>query len=175
MLLSKRVTEGIRNSAGFMKHGHTYQAHPISCAASLAVQKVVNSENLLSNAIEQGNLLSSLLRSKLLSPDSPLAPYVFEIRGRGAWWAVEFEFAEPQGGAKPIKFKGGETFGMLTQAKCLKNGLVVMGFSGGGNVEGTRGDHIMFSPAYNVTTELTEKIVELFVESAEAVLRESAV
>ncbi|KAJ3479147.1 hypothetical protein NLI96_g9263 [Meripilus lineatus] len=175
VLMSKRVTDGIRDSAGFMKHGHTYQAHPVSCAASLAVQSVVDSQNLLANSLEQGELLSSLLRTKLTTPNSPLSPYVFDIRGRGAWWAVEFEFAEPKGDAKPLQFKGGESFAMLVQAKCLEKGLVIMAFHGGANLEGTKGDHIMFSPAYNVTKEQTEKIVEIFIESAEEVFREDVI
>ncbi|CAL1713972.1 unnamed protein product [Somion occarium] len=174
VLMSKRVADGIRDQAGFMKHGHTYQAHPIACAASLAVQNVVTSENLLENARTQGAYLSSLLSSRLRSPTSPLAPFVFDVRGSGAWWAVEFDFDTPSPDKPSVDFKGGN-FGTLVQAKCLDNGLVIMGFHGGANVEGTKGDHTMFSPAYNVTKEQVEEIVDRFVKSAEEVLSKALV
>ena len=59
--------------------------------------------------------------------------------------------------------------------KCLEKGLVIMAFHGGANLEGTKGDHIMFSPAYNVTKEQIQKIVEIFIESAEEVFREDVI
>ncbi|KAK7685829.1 hypothetical protein QCA50_011175 [Cerrena zonata] len=170
VLMSKRISDGIRDTAGYLKHGHTYQAHPIACAASLAVQRVVNNENLLKNSLVQGEYLHSLLKKRLLSPNSPVAPFVFDIRGSGAWWGIEFDFDTPSPEKPQFDLKG-KTFGDLIQTKCMDNGLVIMGFHGGANVEGTRGDHAMFSPAYNVTKELIEKIVDIFVESAEDVVK----
>ena len=54
VLMSKRVASGLRDASGFWKHGHTYQAHPIACAASLAVQQVIIEEKLLENVQVQG-------------------------------------------------------------------------------------------------------------------------
>ncbi|THH27692.1 hypothetical protein EUX98_g6496 [Antrodiella citrinella] len=173
ILISQRIADGIRDTSGFWKHGHTYQAHPIATAASLAVQKVITEENLLSNIRTQGALLGSLLNARLLSPNSPLAPYVFDIRGTAGWWAVEFDFDDIAN--KPAVDLKGDSFAILVQQRCLENGLAIMGFRGGANVEGTRGDHVMFSPAYNVKEEEIEKIVDLFIEGAEEVYREIAV
>jgi len=117
----------------------------LACAASLAVQDVLQKENLLENNRKQGAYLFSLLKERLLSPNSPVAPYVFDIRGGGLWYAVEFE-------VPPEKMKG-QKFAMVVQARCIDNGLVIMGFTGGANLEGTKGDHCMLSPAYNVTRE----------------------
>ena len=47
---------------------------------------------------------------------------------------------------------------------------IIMGFTGGANIEGTKGNHNMLSPAYNVTKEEVEKIVDVFVKSIEEVL-----
>ncbi|TFY50554.1 hypothetical protein EVG20_g11452 [Dentipellis fragilis] len=145
------------------------QSHPLACAAALAVQKVVASENLLENCCTQGAYLGQLLRERLQAPNALAAPYAFDVRGGGSFWAVEFDFA----GAS-VDFKG-KQFAMIVQARCLENGLVVMGLTGGANLEGTKGDHIIFAPAYNVTKEQVEKIVDVFVENVEAVLRESLV
>ena len=64
---------------------------------------------------------------------------------------------------------------MLVQARALENGLIVMGMVGGANLQGTKGDHIILAPAYNVTKEEIEKIVGIFVKSTEEILRESGV
>lgn len=61
---------------------------------------------------------------------------------------------------------------MLVQARALDNGLIVMGMTGGANLQGTKGDHIIFAPAYNITTEEVEKIADIFSQSVEEVLKE---
>src|SRR6476646_4700978 len=40
MLSSGTVMDALRQGSGMFMHGHTYQAHPIACAAALVVQKV---------------------------------------------------------------------------------------------------------------------------------------
>ncbi|KAF8495067.1 pyridoxal phosphate-dependent transferase [Gautieria morchelliformis] len=165
VLINKCVASGIRDRNGFWQHGHTYQAHPMACAASLAVQTVIRKDNLLANNLKQGAHLFSLLRSRLLAPDSPVAQYVFDIRGGGLWYGIEF--------AVPSKKFATEKFGMLVQARCLVNGLIIMGLTGGADIEGKSGDHCMLSPAYNVTREEIETIVDIFVQSVEEVVRES--
>ena len=64
----------------------------------------------------------------------------------------------------------GKTFAMDVQARALENGLVIMGFTGGSNLEGTKGNHNMLSPAYNVTKQEVETIVDIFAKSVEEVL-----
>jgi E3 ubiquitin-protein ligase TRIP12 len=145
------------------------QAHPLACAASLAVQRVIASENLLENANMQGQYLAELLRKKLQSPNAIAAPYTFDIRGGGMFWGIEFDFTSPD--AAKLDFKGGQ-FAMILQARCLQNGLIIMGFTGGANLEGTRGNHCILAPAYNVTREEVEEIVKRFVESVEEVIKE---
>lgn len=172
VLMSPKVAKGIRDSAGIWKHGHTYQANPLACAASLAVQKVIKSQNLLDNVRIQGAYMESLLRERLQSPNALAAPFTFDIRGGGAWWGIEFDFTGPE--AARLDFKG-QAFAIAVQARCLANGLIIMGFTGGSNAEGTQGDHCMLSPAYNVTKEQIEKIVDIFVQSVEEILKESAI
>jgi adenosylmethionine-8-amino-7-oxononanoate aminotransferase len=138
----------------------------------LAVQKVITSENLLENANTQGQYLAELLRKKLQSPNAIAAPYTFEIRGGGMFWGIEFDFTSPDAGK--LDFKGGQ-FAMILQARCLQNGLIIMGFTGGANLEGTQGNHCILAPAYNVTRAEVEEIVKRFAESVEEVIKESNV
>jgi len=172
VLMSKEVADGVRDGSGFWKHGHTYQAHPLACAASLAVQRVITSENLLQNVNIQAKYLSQLLRKELQSPNALAAPYTFDIRGGGMFWGIEFDFTSPD--ATKVDFKG-QYFAMLVQARCLEKGLIIMGFTGGANLEGTTGDHCILAPAYNVTKEEIDEIVKIFVLSVESVLEESFV
>lgn len=169
VLISKRVADGVRDASGFWKHGHTYQANPLSCAAALAVQKVVAGENLLKNVTEVvGPLLGSLLREKLQGPNALAAPFVFDIRGGGAWYGIEWDFSSPAGANLDF---GGEGFALAVQARALANGLAIMGFAGGASLDGLKGHHSMLSPAYNVTPTEIETIVDLFVRSVEEVLK----
>jgi len=172
VLMSKRVADGLRDNSGFWKHGHTYQANPLACATSLAVQKVIIEENLLENCRVQGDYLSKLLRERLQSPNAPAAPFIFDIRGGGGFWGIEFDFTGPEAARIDLR---GQQFAILVQARALEKGLIVMGLTGGANVDGTRGDHCIISPAYNVTKEQVETIVNIFVESVEGILRECAI
>ena len=115
-------------------------------------------------------MLGKLLQERLTGPNSLALPYTFDVRGGGGFWAVEFDFS----GDHMVDFKG-QSFAMLVQARALQNGLIVMGMVGGANLEGTKGDHIIFAPAYNVTKEEIEKIVDVFVFSVEEILSESGV
>jgi len=167
VLMSQKVVDGIRS--GIWKHGHTYQAHPLACAASLAVQNVIEEENLLENIRIQGTYLGKLLQERFVGPNALASPYTFDVRGGGGFWAVEFDFS-----VSSVDFKG-DSFAMLVQERALRNGLIIMGMVGGANLEGTKGDHIILAPAYNVTKEEIEKIVDIFVNSTEEILRESGV
>ena len=87
------------------------------------------------------------------------------------FWGIEFDFDSPE--AKRYDFKG-EQFALLVQERCFSNGLVIMAFGGCANLEGTQGDHCLLSPAYTVTTEELDKIVDIFVRSVEETLTEHA-
>lgn len=82
-------------------NGHTYQAHPVACAAALATQEAIQRRNLLRNVREIGHQLKRDLSS---------LPHVYEVRGRGLFVAVEFEQALDAG---------------KVAAKCLDLGLAV--------------------------------------------------
>lgn len=145
------------------------QSHPLACAAALAVQKEISEKNLLANAREQGAYLGELLEKRL--KESKAAPFVFDVRGGGAFWGVEFDFEAPE--AKGYKFS--EPFALAVQAKALENNLNVLGMVGGAALDNSKGDTSIFAPAYNVTREQVEKIVEVYVKSVVEVLDASAV
>ncbi|KAJ7678854.1 PLP-dependent transferase [Mycena polygramma] len=164
VLMSKRIVAGLRDASGLWKHGHTYQANPLSCAAALAVQKVIKSENLLENCRTQGAYLEKLLNARLRGLNSPAAPFTFDIRGGGGFWGIEFDFDNPEASMLDLK---GQQFAMLLQEHAMTHGLVVMGMPGGAS---SNSDVILLAPAYNISAEEVEKIVEIFGDSVDAVL-----
>lgn len=135
------------------------------------MQRVIISDNLLANISEQGNYLAEILRERLQSPNAIAKPFTFDIRGGGGFWGIEFDFSSPE--ASQLDFKG-KQFALLVQARCLENGLVIMGFTGGANLEGTEGHHCVLAPAYIVTREEIEKIGGIFVTSVEDVLKSNS-
>jgi len=71
-------------------HGSTYGGSPIPCAAGIATLEVITSENLLSNAAEQGEfLISALCELQQKYPG-----FITGVRGIGLMIGVEFRTAE---------------------------------------------------------------------------------
>lgn len=164
VLLNARIAEGLRQGSNYLQHGHTYQAHPLAVAASLAVQDVLEDENLLERAGQVGIYLETLLRQRLTGPNAVAAPYIWDIRGGGCFWAIEFQVSDEEHACWFTK----DRLSTQVQAACMKNGVVTIGMSG--NIDGKKGDFTILSPAYNITDAEIEKVVERFVRSVEEVL-----
>lgn len=159
MLASKKIYDTITNGTGFFQHGHTYLGHAIACASSLAVQKVVEQENLLDNVKKQGELLDSLLKERFGEH-----PYVGDIRGRGLFRAVEMvkskDSKEPFDPSLKINAK--------IKAAAMDAGL--MCYAMGGTIDGKRGDHVMFAPPFIVDNAAIEELVDKFESALNAVV-----
>jgi adenosylmethionine-8-amino-7-oxononanoate aminotransferase len=90
MLLQRVVATGFMASKWFSngrtdltdRHVSTYAAHPVACAASLAVQDVIEEDNLLANVRAQGAYLKKVLREKI-SACKLASKHVAEVRGKG--------------------------------------------------------------------------------------------
>jgi len=152
-----KVIDALRQGSNAFNHGHTYQAHPISCAASLAVQKIVRREGLVSRCRAMGKVLESLLRAELGHLRT-----VGDIRGRGLFWAVEFvkdretrETFDPKVG-----------FGNRVQQEAFRRGVAV--YPGAGTVDGVRGDHVLLAPPLVVTEEELRTVCRVLREAIEA-------
>ncbi|KAE8147477.1 pyridoxal phosphate-dependent transferase [Aspergillus avenaceus] len=151
LLIGEHIVETMDKGTGVFRHGHTYQGHPMACAAALAVQKVIQEENLLENVRAMGTYLEQRLRSRL-----ERHPYVGDIRGKGLFWGIEFvrdkATKEPFGPDQSVAFHVQETG--------LRPEYAISLYAAGGCVEGTRGDHVLLAPPYNVTREEIDIIVE---------------
>ena len=71
ILIAKRIIDALRAGSGSFRHGHTYQAHPVACAAALEVQRIIREDHLLENVRVMGARLEAALIER------------FESRGLG--------------------------------------------------------------------------------------------
>ncbi|KNG82147.1 aminotransferase, class III [Aspergillus nomiae NRRL 13137] len=151
LLIGEKIVQTLDKGTGVFRHGQTYQGHPMSCAAALAVQKVIQEENLLENVQDMGVYLERQLKARLGDH-----PYVGDIRGKGLFWGIEFvkdkftkePFSPELGVAAHIQETGLDpTYGISLYAAT-------------GCVDGTQGDHVLLAPPYNVTKDEIDLIVE---------------
>jgi adenosylmethionine-8-amino-7-oxononanoate aminotransferase len=153
------VYETVARGSSALKHGQTYNAHPVGCAAALAVQTVIREMSLLDRVQRAGEQLKTLLRERFGNH-----PNVGDIRGRGLLQAIELvadkSFKAPFDPALAVHQRA--------KAEAFARGLLI--YPGGGTVDGRLGDHILLAPPYNVTDGELEMIVDTLSDTLDAVL-----
>jgi len=159
ILVHGRVIEGLSRGTGAFMHGHTYQAHPVACAAALAVQQVMAEEKLLDNVQAMGKRLEQRLIERFGNHRN-----IGEIRGRGLFWAVEFV----QDRASKAVFDPALKLNERVKREAYARGLAC--YPMGGTIDGKRGDHAILAPPYIVTAADIDTIVERFGEAIDAAL-----
>lgn len=132
-------------------HGHTYQGHPIACAAALEVHRIIRDEQLLENVRSMGELLSKKLAESLQDH-----PNVGSIRGRGLFWGVEFVSNKTTKAPFPVAANVAMGLAELGLTKPYRIAI----YPGTGTVDGVNGDHVIISPPYNITPAEVEEIVK---------------
>ena len=159
VVCTSEIYDAVSRGSGALKHGQTYNAHPIGCAAALAVQRVIHDEELLRRVREAGAQLMSLLSSRFGNH-----PNIGDIRGRGLLLALELV------ADRETKSPFDPELAMHQRAKsdAFERGLLI--YPGGGTVDGRVGDHVLLAPPYNVTDAELEEIVDLLAETIDAVV-----
>ncbi|OGE52513.1 hypothetical protein PENARI_c010G03396 [Penicillium arizonense] len=159
ILVDDSIVQTMDKGTGVFRHGQTYQGHPISCAAALAVQKTIKQEKLLDNVREMGAYLEKQLRQRFESH-----PYVGDIRGKGLFWGLEF--VKDKATKEP--FDPNDRLSFLIQEKGLQPEHSVSLYCSSGTVDGIKGDHLILAPAYIVS----KGEIDIIVDALEKVLEE---
>ncbi|KAI8958977.1 aminotransferase, class III [Daldinia sp. FL1419] len=154
ILASRKITQAMEAKGAAFTHGHTYMDHPVVCAAALRVQQIIQRDNLLSNVQAQGEYLEKLLLTRLRNH-----PNVGDIRGRGLFWGIELvrdkETKEP--------FDPKYQLARRVQETALGAPYNLSLYFGQGCAGQGKGDHLMIMPAYNITQDVIETIVDKLV------------
>ena len=149
VLATDVVVAALRDGSGDFAHGHTYLAHPIACAAALAVQQVIAEEGLLAQVREGGALLGRLLTERFGNHR-----HAGDIRGRGLFQAIEL--VADRASKRP--FDPALKLHLRIKQAALARGLIC--YPGGGTADGISGDHVLLAPAYIATPDEIALMVE---------------
>lgn len=160
MLASGKVIDIIRAGSGAFQHGHTYLAHPLACAAALAVQEVIHQDRLLDRVKERGRQLEQRLTERFGNHR-----HVGDIRGRGLFWAIELVADR----ATRTSFDPALKLNQKIKAEAFANGLGC--YPGGGTVDGAHGDHVLLAPPYIASEDEIDLIVDKLGTAVDDVLR----
>jgi adenosylmethionine-8-amino-7-oxononanoate aminotransferase len=158
-ICTSEIYEAVARGSGALKHGQTYNAHPVVSAAALAVQKVIRDEQLLDRAAAAGNGLMQMLRQRFGNH-----PNIGDIRGRGLLLALELVADR----ATKAPFDPALAMYQLAKAAAFARGLMI--YPSGGTVDGRTGYHILLAPPYNVSDDEIEMIVDLLGDTIEEIL-----
>jgi adenosylmethionine-8-amino-7-oxononanoate aminotransferase len=158
VVCTSHVYEAIARGSGTLKHGQTYNAHPVGCAAALAVQHIVRDEELLARVRAAGSRMKSLLQNRF--GDNP---GVGDIRGRGLLLALELVADR----TTKAPFDPALRLHERAKAEAFSRGLLI--YPGGGTADGRAGDHILLAPPYNATDSELDMIVDLLADTIEAI------
>lgn len=163
VLVSEQIVETVKRGSGAFRHLFTFQAHPIACAAALAVQKVIDDRDLLSNVRRQGERLMASLKEALGDH-----PHVGDIRGRGLLLGVEL-VADRQTKAP---FAPEKALYARIRTQGMAHGIAC--YPGGGSVDGARGDHVLLAPPYIIDDTHVAEITTRLKDTLEAAIAEVA-
>jgi adenosylmethionine-8-amino-7-oxononanoate aminotransferase len=161
ILVSRRVIDALGAGSGAFVHGHTYQAHPVACAAALEVQRVIREEDLLGNVRAMGVVLESRLRERFTAHE-----HIGDIRGRGLFFALEF--LEDRATRRP--FDAEWRFHARIRDHALGFGLAI--YPSAGTIDGRRGDHLIVAPPYISRSHEIDVIVDRLARAIDAALLE---
>lgn len=153
------IVDAIAHGSGAFVHGQTYNGHPLACAAALAVQETIRTENLLANVQRQGERLRSGLSAAFKNHE-----FVGDIRGRGLLQAIELVSDR----ATKAPFPRAQAVAGRIKKAAMDAGLLV--YPGGGCADGQAGDHVLIAPAFNAGDEAIDCIVERLRAAVDAAL-----
>jgi adenosylmethionine-8-amino-7-oxononanoate aminotransferase len=149
VLASEKIVAALQAGSGLFQHGHTYICHATAAAAALAVQQVIERDNLLDAVKQQGHYLQNALRDVLGE-----LPHVGDTRGRGLFAGVELVY--DKGDKTP--FDPALKLHAAIKANCLSRGLMV--YPMGGTIDGQYGDHILIAPPFIITQPQLDFVVD---------------
>ena len=160
ILISGRIIAALAAGSGGFVHGHTYQAHPVACAAALEVQRIIRADGLLENVRAMGARLEAGLTERFGNH-----AHVGDIRGRGLFWAIELVSER----AGKMVFDPARKLHERVKREALARGLAV--YPMGGTIDGMAGDHVLIAPPYIVSAAEIDMIVDRLGAAVDAAVR----
>lgn len=162
VLVAERIYRTILEGTGRFQHGHTYLAHPVACAAALAVQTVIRRDGLLAAVRARGRGLAERLDARFADH-----PHVGDVRGRGLFQGVELV----RDRATRAPFDPGLKLHARVKRAAMARGLMV--YPMGGTADGVAGDHVLLAPPFIVGEDELDAIADRLGAAVDAALAEA--
>ncbi len=163
-MVSNKVFAAFRDGPGTFQHGHTYMGHPTACAAALAVQRVIEEDNLLAAVNSQGEALAAALNERFGNQY-----YVGDIRGRGLFRGIEL--VKDRVTKEP--FDPALKLAARIKAEAFTRGLICNPDSG--CVDGLSGDHILLAPPFIINGSEIAEVVDKLGQAVDAAFADAGV
>jgi adenosylmethionine-8-amino-7-oxononanoate aminotransferase len=90
VITGSKIEDVIRRVQGRLQHTTTHQAHSLSVAAALAVQKIIHDDEFLDHVFDLGNYMRQTLTEELGE-----LPIYRDVRGRGLRFSFEYQTDKP--------------------------------------------------------------------------------
>src|SRR6185437_12577236 len=148
VIVTGRIARTIEKGSGTFLHGFTYNAHPVSTAAGLAVLDYIAENNLFARVGSAGKELSAAIEPLKKSP------IVGDIRGLGLLLGIEF--VRDAQTREPFPANAGVASRIYDAA--LARGVLTYPIQG--CVDGARGDHVLLAPPYIISTHEIQFLAE---------------
>ncbi len=142
VLASEEVAGTVDRGSGVFLHGFTYNAHPVSAAAGVAVLDHIREHRLFERVAAAGKELRESLE--------PLKKFsvVGDIRGMGLLVGIEFA----RNGIEPFPPEAHIADRIAEDA--LEAGVLTYPMQG--SVDGKRGDHLLLAPPFTISSAQIE-------------------
>jgi adenosylmethionine-8-amino-7-oxononanoate aminotransferase len=159
VLVPGRIYDAFATGSGFFQHGHTYLAHPVACAAALAVQRVLQEDGLIARCAARGAYLEARLQERFGNH-----AHIGDIRGRGLFRAIELVADR----AAKASFDPALRLHAAIKRAALERGLMV--YPMGGTIDGRVGDHVVLAPPFIITEAEIDAVVARLGDAVDAAI-----
>ncbi|SEG78969.1 aspartate aminotransferase family protein [Bosea lathyri] len=159
MLASSQIIAAVRQGSGAFPHSQTYNGHPLACATALAVQQVIERDDLLANVRRQGAHLERRLKERFGNHH-----HVGDVRGRGHFWGIELVADR----ASKTPFDPALKLHARVKQAAMAHGLMV--YPMGGTADGNAGDHVLLAPPFIADAAIMDTLVERLGEAVDAAI-----
>lgn len=159
MLCTDHIYNTIKDGSGFFQHGHTYLAHPIATAGSLAVVKEILNNDLVNQVKQRGAFFEKALKTKFSEH-----PHIGNVRGRGLFRGLEIV----KDRETKTPFESDLALAAKLKKAALGEGLIC--YPGSGTRDGKHGDHILLAPPFIATEAQLMELVEMLARAIDKTL-----
>lgn len=145
VITSSQIEDVIKRGQGRLQHTTTHQAHSLSVAAALAVQRIIHNTEFLARVNKVGEYMRETLVRELREH-----PYFRDVRGRGMRFSLEYQCENKNG------------FGMKLAKSMLENHNILIN---------AKWHRVCFTPSLLLTDEEVNHVVERVVSEFKLISR----